>query len=166
MNDENDNPKNDDWAMTAPNVNFPKQEKPDDWSMPEPVFRVSEGEKIDNLPKRSVNFNRDEADEFDKTAPNFNFSEISPPGIYGATVPNLNLRAQSSVSEPFPANQVVQETSQTEKAGGLKLIFVLGGLIVMLFLGIVALAGVIIGFRCAVSADNSSVRAGLRAQSK
>jgi hypothetical protein len=61
MSDENDIPKSDEWEMTAPNVNVPKLEKPDEWSMPAPVFRVSEGEKISDLPKRSLNYNRNEA---------------------------------------------------------------------------------------------------------
>lgn len=145
--------KNDDWGATAPNINIapenkaddwgmnapgnaPKPEKSNDWSMPAPVFRISEGEKVDNLPKHAPNFSRDEIDSFDKTTPNFNLSEIAPPP-YGAAS-----QAQPNVSEPLPVSQ----TAETPKAapaagGGSKMIYVLGGLIVMLFLGIVALAG-------------------------
>jgi hypothetical protein len=130
MSNENDKSKSDDWEMTAPNVNVPKREKPDDWSMPAPVFRVSEGEKIDNLPKRSLNFNQSEASASDKTALSFNLSEFSPPYPYNSAAP-----------KPSPANQSAA-VRKTETAPGSKLIYVLGGLILMLFLAIVALAGV------------------------
>jgi len=131
--------KADDWGM--PNVSAPKPEKPADWSMPAPVFRISEGEKVDNLPRRTPNFNRDEADGFDKTTPNFNLSEISPPP-YGAASPNVNLPVSPSASAPLPPNQIVAETPKVERAGGgSKMIYVLGGLIVLLFFGIAVLAG-------------------------
>ena len=133
--------KPDDWGMNAPNVNVPKQEKQNDWSMPTPVFRISEGEKIDNLPKRSPNFDQAETDSFDKTTPNFNLSEISPPHPYGAALPVSDLPVQPNVSEPLPADQSAP-LPQTAKASGSKLIYVLGGLIALFFFGIVALAGV------------------------
>ena len=133
--------KPDDWGMNAPNVNVPKQEKQNDWSMPAPVFRISEGEKIDNLPKRSPNFDQAETDSFDKTTPNFNLSEISPPHPYGAALPASDLPVQPNVSEPLPANQSAT-LPQTAKASGSKLIYVLVGLIALFFFGIVALAGV------------------------
>lgn len=134
--------KPDDWGMTVPNAGIPKQEKRDDWSMPAPVFRISEGEKVDNLPKRTPNFNQNEADNFDKTTPNFNLSEISPPA-YGATAPNLDLQSQPKISEPpLPSDQNAAETPKAERTGGgSKMIYVLGGLIALLFFGIVALAG-------------------------
>lgn len=132
--------KPDDWGATVPNVNIPKQENQDGWAMPTPVFRISDGEKIDNLPKRSPNFNSDEQESFDKTTPNFNFSENPPPPI-GGTSPNFE--APPSVSEPPPVNQTVQETPKTEKkGGGSKLIFALAGLIVLMFLAIAVLGGV------------------------
>ncbi len=132
MSDETDRPKSDDSGMTAPNSSIPKPEKPDEWSMPAPVFRVSEGEKIENLPKRSLNFNQNDADNHDKTTPNFNFSDFSPPYPYDAASPNL---------KPIPVNQSVA-VRKTEKTAGSKLIYVLGGLILMLFFAIAALAGV------------------------
>ena len=134
--------KPDDWGMTAANINVPKQEKKDDWSMPAPVFRISEGEKIDNLPKRSPSINQNEPDNFDKTTPNFNLSEISPPHPYNTPTPNFELQPQPNRSEPISVNQPTAPIPQTAKASGSKLIYVLVGLIVMLFLGIVALAGV------------------------
>ena len=134
--------KPDDWGMTVPNSGAPKQEKQDNWSMPAPVFRISEGEKVDNLPKRSPHFNRDEPDGFDKTTPNFNLSELAPPAPYGATSSNLNLQAHPNASEQFSASQVAVETPKVERTGGgSKMIYVLAGLIVLLFFGIVALAG-------------------------
>lgn len=149
--------KPDDWGATAPNINIPqenkadewgtpnvsapKQEKPNDWSMPAPVFRISEGEKVDNLPKRSPNFNQNEPESFDKTTPNFNLSELSPPP-YSAALPNSDLQAQPNVSEPLPANQTAAEAPKVERTGGgSKMIYVLGGLIMLLFFGIVVLAG-------------------------
>ena len=132
--------KADDWGMTVPNPGAPRQEKRDDWSMPAPVFRISEGEKVDNLPKRSPNFNQDEPNNFDKTTPNFNLSELAP-SSYGATSPSLNLQAQPNVSEPLPVNETAAETPKAEKAAGSKMIYVLGGVIALLFFGIVALAG-------------------------
>lgn len=133
--------KADDWGMTAANINVPKQEKQDDWSMPAPIFRISEGEKIDNLPKRTPNFNPDEADNFDKTTPNFNLSELSPPPPYNTASPSPPLPPQPNRSEPIHADQSAAAISQTANASSSTLIYVLGGLIVMLFLGIVALAG-------------------------
>jgi len=132
MSDENDKSKSDDWEMSAPNVNVPKREKPDDWSMPAPVFRVSEGEKIDNLPKWSLNFNQNEADASDKTTPDFNLSELSPPYPYNPDEPN---------PKPIPVNQSAA-VRKTEEASGSKLIYVLGGLILTLFFAIVALAAI------------------------
>jgi formylglycine-generating enzyme required for sulfatase activity len=134
--------KPDDWGMTAANINVPKPEKKDDWSMPAPVFRISEGEKIDNLPKRSPSFNQNEADNFDKTTPNFNLSDISPPHPYNTPSPKFDLPPQPNISEPIPVNQSAASIPQAAKASGSKLIYVLGGLIVMLFFGVVALAGV------------------------
>jgi formylglycine-generating enzyme required for sulfatase activity len=133
-----------DWGMTVPNVNVPKQEKKDDWSMPAPVFRISEGEKIDNLPKRTPNLNQNEAGGFDKTAPNFNLSEVSSSQSFDKTAPNRNLQSQPNVSEQFSAGQAAVQTPQVERAssgGGSKMIYVLGGIIALLFFGIVALAG-------------------------
>ena len=130
-----------DWGMNAPNAGAPKQEKPNDWSMPAPVFRISEGEKIDNLPKRTPNPIQNEANNFDKTTPNFNLSELTAPHPFGAPAPNLNLPAQPIVSEPIAADQAAA-IPKTEKASSSKLIYVLLGLIAMLFFGIVALAGV------------------------
>lgn len=150
--------KQDDWAATAPNINVPqennfddwgadapggsapKQEKQDVWSMPAPVFRISEGEKVDNLPKHSPNLNQEEAIGFDKTTPNFNLSEISPPPYGAAISPNPAVESPPNVSES-PVNQTA-ETPKTERAGGgSKMIYALGGLIAMLFFGIVVLAG-------------------------
>ncbi len=145
--------KNNDWGATAPNINIAPENKADnwemnapsgnapksnDWSMPAPVFRISEGEKVDNLPKHTPNFNREKIDSFDKTTPNFNLSEISPPP-FGAA-----LQAQPNASAPLPDNQVIAETPKAESPAGSssKLIYALGGLIVMLSLGIAALAGV------------------------
>lgn len=141
--------KADDWGMSSPNINIPSVpnanaprpgDSRDDWSMPAPVFRISEGEKVDNLPKRTPNFD-EEPIGFDKTAPNFNFSENSPPGMYGApSAANAGL-PPPSVAAPLPAAPAVQEISTT-KSGGSKMIYALAGLIGVLFLGIVALAGV------------------------
>jgi hypothetical protein len=130
MSDENDKLISDDWEMTAPNVNVPKQEKQDDWSMPAPVFRVSEGEKIENLPKRSLNFNQIETNNFDQTAPNLNLSELSPPYPYNSAAnPKQNVVNHSVVR-------------RTEESSGSKLIYVLGGLILSLFFAIAALAAI------------------------
>jgi hypothetical protein len=129
----------DDWGMTVPNVNLTKQEKQDDWSMPAPVFRISEGEKVNNLPKRTINFNLNEADDYDKTTPNFNLSELSPPYPYGAPPTKLALQPPN-ISAPISANQSVAVTPTTEKATSSKLIYALGGLIATLFFAIVALA--------------------------
>ncbi len=136
--------KADDWGMDTPKFNQPKKEKQDDWSMPAPVFRISEGEKVDNLPKHSPNFNREEIDSFDKTTPNFNLSEISPPPPYGNALPTPGLPSPPNVSESIPAAQVAADEIPKAKSpgGSSKMIYVLGGLIVMLFLGIVALCGV------------------------
>lgn len=132
------------WGMTVPNVNVPKQErKPDDWSMPAPVFRISEGEKVDNLPKRSPNFEPKEADAFTKTTPNFNFSEVSPPGIYGghAAAPPQQAPAPTPVAEAVSDNQIpVAVAAPPANQKSSKLIYALGGLIVLLFFSIVALA--------------------------
>jgi formylglycine-generating enzyme required for sulfatase activity len=119
--------KSDDWSINAPNPSMPKREKQDDWSMPAPVFRISEGERVDNLPKHTPNFNQDNTGGFDKTTPNFNLSELSSPG---------------AVSEAAPKSQTAAEAPKVEKTGSSKMIYVLGGLIVFLFLGIVVLAGV------------------------
>lgn len=131
MSDENDKLKSEDWEMSAPNVNASRQEKPDDWSMPAPIFRVSEGEKIVNLPKRSLNFDQIEANNFEQAAPNSNLSELSPPYPYNPDAPNpqTNFANQSAVS-------------QTEEASASKLIYVLGGLILSLFFAVVALAAI------------------------
>ena len=134
--------KPDEWGMTAPNINVPKTERKDEWSMPAPVFRISEGEKVDNFPKRGASLDQDESISFDKTVPNFNLSEISPPVTYGAPASNPTLQTPPpSAPEPPPVNRIVQETPKAEKAAGSKLIYALGGLIGLLFLGIVALAG-------------------------
>jgi len=109
--------------------------------MPAPVFRISEGEKVDNLPKRAANFDQDESIGFDKTTPNFNLSDVSPLGTHGASAPNPAFKAQTSIPEPPPVNQTVWETPKSKKAAGSKLIYALGGLIGLLFVGIVALAG-------------------------
>ena len=133
--------KQDDWGMSVPDVNAPKHEKQDDWSMPAPVFRVSEGEKVDNLPKRTINFNQNEADVYEKTTPNFNLSEISPPYLYGSSAsPNFASQPQPNISEPFSADQSAAVTPKTERAASWKLIYLLGGLIATLFFAIVALA--------------------------
>ena len=132
MTDENDMPKSGDWEMTAPNVNVPKKEKPDEWSMPAPVFRVSEGEKISNLPKRSLNFNETEAENFNRTAANLNLSELSPPYPYDPSAPG---------PQPTRANQSAA-VRETAKASDLKMIYVLGGLILALFFSIVAIAAI------------------------
>ena len=132
MSDENDILKSDEWEMTALNVNVPKLEKPDEWSMPAPVFRVSEGEKISDLPKRSLNYNRNEAENLDRSAPNYNLSEISPPYPYNQDAPN---------PQPIFANQsaAVHKTGKTSDS---KMIYVLGGLILTLFFAVVALAAI------------------------
>lgn len=125
-----------DWEMTVPNVNQPP-EKGGDWSMPAPVFRISEGEKVDNLPKRAPNFEREEAGGFDKTTPNFNLADVAPPP-YDAAPPSAtaeNLSSSQPVAEAAPA-------AKSSGGGGSKMIYVLGGVIALLFFGIVALAGV------------------------
>ncbi len=118
--------------MNVPNANTRKQEKPDDWTMPAPVFRVSEGEKIENLPKRSLDFNQNDANHQDKITPSFNFSDFSPPYPYDAASPNL---------KPIPVNQSAA-VRKAEKPAGAKFIYILGGSILMLLFAIVALAGV------------------------
>lgn len=134
--------KADDWgAATAPSLDAPRLEKPNDWSMPAPVFRKSEGEKVDNLPKHAPNLNQSEIGGFDKTTPNFNLSEIAPPPFGAAIPPNPSLEAQPRVSETL-VNQAAASPKVEKSGGGSKMIYALGGLIVLLFLGIVALAGV------------------------
>jgi len=136
--------KQEDWGMAAQNTNHPGTEKKDEWSMPAPVFRISEGEKIDNLPKRSPNFNRDDSGDFDKTTPSFNLGEVSQSSELGQNMPGFNSHAQPNISEQFSAGQAAAQpslTEKTEKPKGSKMLFVLIGLIAMLFYGIVALAG-------------------------
>lgn len=132
----------DDWGMTVANAGAPKEEKKNEWSMPTPVFRISEGEKIDNLPKHTPNYNAvDDAGGFDKTTPNFNFSEVAPPP-FGATA-SSNPPPQAIAAEQTPAAQSNDTAAPSAaKKGGSKLIYVLGGLIALMFFGIVALAGV------------------------
>ena len=132
-------PQADDWEITAPKIGAPKQDKQDDWSMPAPVFRVSEGEKVDNLPKRTLNFNRTEADDYDKTTPNFNLSELSPPYPYGSGSANLD-SPPPGISETIPVNLTASAIPKTEKAARSKFIYVFGGLIMTLFFAIIALA--------------------------
>ncbi len=100
--------------------------------MPAPVFRISEEEKVDNLPKRSPNFNQDEAGGFDKTTPNFNLSEISPPPYGAAASPSPAVQSPPNVSET-PANQAAESPKAQRAGGGSKMIYALGGLIAMLF---------------------------------
>ncbi len=160
------------WETTAPNINIPPAsaaddwvmnappaEKKDEWSMPAPVFRESEGEKVDNLPKRAANFDQAESIGYDKTVPNFNLSEVSPPGIYGASAASAPVfQAQSGVAETTPVNQIAQEAPKTEKSGGSKLIYALGGLIVLLFFGIVTLAaGYFLFFNKSDAAQQSEI---------
>ncbi len=132
-------PQADDWEITAPKIGAPKQDKQDDWSMPAPVFRVSEGEKVDNLPKRTLNFNRTEVDDYDKTAPNFNLSELSPPYPYGSGSANFD-SPPPIISETIPVNLTASAIPKTEKAARSKFIYVFGGLIMTLFFAIIALA--------------------------
>lgn len=132
MNDENDKSKSDDYETGVLNGDVPRQEKPEGWTMPAPVFRVSAGEKIENLPKRSVNFNQNDANHQDKITPSFNLSDFAPPYPYDAASPN---------QKPIPVNQSAV-VRKTEKAAGSKLIYVVGGSILMLFFAIAALAGV------------------------
>lgn len=131
MNNENDKSKREDWEMSVPNSNIPKQEKPDDWTMPAPVFRVSAGEKIADLPKRSFDFNQNDANHQDKITSNFDFSDFSPPYPYDAASPNQKPIRNQSVA-----------VRKTEKAPVSKLIYVLGGSLLMLLFAIIALAGV------------------------
>lgn len=135
--------KSDDWGMNAANAGAPKPEqKRDEWSMPTPVFRISEGEKIDNLPKHTPNYNAaDDAIGSDKTTPNFNFSENAPPP-FGANASSNPPPAQAIAAEQTPAAQTNDTAPAAAKKGGSKLIYALGGLIALMFFGIVALAGV------------------------
>ena len=126
--------KADDWGMDASSTHSPKPENKTDWSMPAPVFRKSEGEKVENFPKRTPNINQEDAIGFDKTTPNFNFSDAPPPLAE-------NPPSQPNVSEQIPAAAVAADVPKAEKPKNSKMIFVLGGLIVFLFLGIVVLAG-------------------------
>ncbi|MCY7347309.1 MAG: formylglycine-generating enzyme family protein, partial [Pyrinomonadaceae bacterium] len=132
--------KADDWGMNTPPVNAPTQAgKRDEWSMPAPVFRISEGEKVDNLPKRSLSFEQPEINSFDKTTPNFNFNQTAPPGIYGESAPQSDSPAQPMIAVPSPVSQTAAAPSANPQSS--KAIYLLGGLIAMLFLGIIALAG-------------------------
>lgn len=132
--------KQGDWEMTAPKISVPKQDKQDDWSMPAPVFRVSEGEKVDSLPKRTLNFNRTEADDYDKTTTNFNLSELSPPYPYGSGSANID-SPPPGIPATIRVNQTAAAMPKTEKASDSKLIYVLVGLVLMLFFAIVVLVG-------------------------
>ena len=132
MSEENDKSKSDDSKTSAPNANISKQKRSGEWTMPAPVFRVSEGEKIHNLPKSSLNYNQNDAEQHDKVTPNFNFSDFSPPYPYDAASPN---------QKPIPINQSAA-VRKSEKTASSKLIYVLGGSILMLFFAIVLLAGV------------------------
>lgn len=132
MSEENDKSKSDDSKTSAPNLNVSKQEKPDEWTMPAPVFRVSEGESIHNLPKRSPSYNQNDAGWHDKVTPNYNFSDFSPPYPYDAASPN---------QKPILINQSAA-VRKSEKAANSKLIYALGGSILMLFFALVLLAGV------------------------
>lgn len=135
-------PPADDWGMSVPNVNLPKQEKQDDWSMPAPVFRNSEGEKLDEVAKRTSLPNLRRADMFDKTTPNFNLSETSSPEAFDfQSAPPLDLQAQPSVSEEFPASQMDSATTAPAKSGSSKIIFIVVGLFIMLLFAATVLIG-------------------------
>lgn len=145
--------KSEDWGMTVPSVNAPKQDKKDEWSMPAPVFRRSEGEKLDDVAKRTGFFNlkdldnfdkspQKESDNFDKTTPNFNFSEVAPPGEFGKTAPeNLDLRPQPDVSGQSSTVQSAIESKPTAQPGNSKIIYIVGGLLAMLLFVIVFSVG-------------------------
>ncbi len=113
-------------------VNNPKQKKKDDWSMPEPVFRVSEGESLEEVAKRTPIFNLKDIEDFGKTNPNFNFSEVSPPEPFNQTVPNLNLQPQPDISDSFSAGEIAIENNSPVRPNNYKAIFIVVGLFSML----------------------------------
>ncbi len=133
---------NNDWGMSMPHINVPREKKANDWSMPTPVFRKSEGENLDDVARRTGYFNLKDLEnfnqpasknsgEFDKTTPNFNFSENAPPANYAASA--VDLPVAPPIAEPVkPANN----------SGGSKIIYILGGLCAMFFAAAVFLVGI------------------------
>jgi formylglycine-generating enzyme len=147
----------DDWSMTTPNINVTKEdvnlqneEKRDEWVMPEPTFRVSSGmtgifEKlqIDDTPSPSMDFSVDSTGEdfsSDKTTPNFRLPE-QPPENYGQSAPIIPSQPPAADSAPSPTLTPASQSVQTKKSGS-KLPFIVGGLLMLFFLGTATLAAV------------------------
>jgi len=136
-----------DWEVTIPPpVNNPKQEKKGEWSMPEPIFRVSEGENLEEVAKRTAVFNLKDIEGFDKTTPNLNFSEVSPPEPSNQTASNLNLQPQPYISESFPVSEIAVENKLPARPNDYKALFIVVGLFSMLLFAGVVLLGIYLLF--------------------
>ncbi|MCY7377537.1 MAG: SUMF1/EgtB/PvdO family nonheme iron enzyme [Pyrinomonadaceae bacterium] len=143
--------KPDDWAMNAPNFSPPKPEKKSNWSMPTPVFRVSEGENIDDV-KRTAAFKLSDLEGFDKDLLNLKPSAALPKS-FDKPAPKVNFETPPPVvpnqfavappvSESSPVNQAAESSKPPEKKKTSKIPFIMGGLLAMLLFAGGSLAGV------------------------
>lgn len=116
MNDENDRPKDDDWAMSNPKYDLNQEKTEADFSddFAPPSNQTSTDDWTMTTPNTNLEQHIPPSDDYGKTAPNMNIqhedwemnvppnkpSENQPPEDWSMTTPNINLSADSDKTAP------------------------------------------------------------------